>query len=41
MALCQHCESRDVVWFTPRRFGRPGIVLCRLCERVSVLLGHF
>ena len=39
MDVCRHCHSRELVWFTPRRYARPGIVLCRLCDRVSVLIG--
>jgi hypothetical protein len=40
MDICQHCGSRKLVWFTPRRFSRPGVVLCRECDRVSVLLSE-
>ena len=41
MQKCQHCESRNVEWFTPTRYAaRAAVLLCMVCHRLTIMPPH-
>jgi hypothetical protein len=38
MLHCHHCASRNVRWFTPRRYAtRAAVLLCMGCRRLTIV----
>ena len=38
MLTCQHCDSHNVRWFTPRRYAeRAAVLLCMHCRRLTIV----
>jgi hypothetical protein len=41
MLQCEYCASRNVRWFTPRRYAaRAAVLLCMGCHRVTIVAPH-
>jgi hypothetical protein len=38
MLKCEHCDSHNVRWFTPRRYAESAaVVLCMACRRLTIV----